>query len=654
MRIPRWNLVCLALLALAGCGGGERESASGGEPVRVIRHENWDDFVAAKGGRGARRQVVVIGLDAAPWHYVDRLIAEGRMPNLARVLREGARATLRSVEPAVTPPAWTAMFSGYTPVHAGVYSFGYWNDETNTFRGANGNDVVVPFVWEAASRAGLEVAIANVPMTYPVREVSGIMVSGMMTPVDILPPLRVQTLRVPERLYRDAPGAPDYSPPVRGAAGDSLTGFLWRFHDTIDDGQRRYDTVALRVLAHDGAGTRELAFHVGAAGAYTPWIPVRARVDGQVADAWTRAFLDATPDGEFTFRLSRTVPPLTAHYTDPPALADELERRFGFYLPSKYLDAEVTPQITRDMAGAARFFYDYGDWDLYTFVITETDKIHHYAGFGPLADEVYAACDSLIGEIMARMPEDAVLVIASDHGSKKFTVGVDLNQAFEQMGLLQFDRPRRVDYAHTLVFHNISQIYFNRELITKEALTERGIDPGDDPVEALKDHVTRALADLRGPDGTPRPVTVTRPPADAAGQAPELLVRGTYDDYAVIFWNLDHGRDAPVVELDELEGMWHQRDGILAMWGGPVRRGEDIGTWDIADVAPTLLYLLGLPVAPDMDGKLITGAFEPAFLRDTPLHINNGYRDIPRAAVTRDDRKDEDLEKQLRSLGYIR
>jgi len=39
----------------------------------------------------------LLGLDGASWNVLDRLLAVGAMPNLARLCREGARATLSSV-----------------------------------------------------------------------------------------------------------------------------------------------------------------------------------------------------------------------------------------------------------------------------------------------------------------------------------------------------------------------------------------------------------------------------------------------------------------------------------------------------------------------------------------------------------------------------
>jgi len=641
----------------AGCGeGGGGEP---GQPAEVVRYTSWEAFTQARvrEGAGARRQVVVIGLDAAPWHYVDRLIAEGRMPNLARILREGARATLRSVETQVTPPAWTALFTGYRPERSGVYSFGYWDPASEDFPSANGDDVEVPFVWEAASRAGLEVAVANVPMTYPVRPVNGIMVSGMMTEVEILLPLETTAFKPPADWFRRAPSVRNFSPPLSGSVADSLTAFLWVFHDTTDDGARRYDTAALRVLSREGGrAPRELAFHVGPTASYTPWLPVRCRHEGVVVDGWVRAYLDMLEGGRYRFTLSRTVLPIAVPYTHPPELANELGDRFGFYLPSKFLDTDITPQLTRDMAGYASFFYDYGDWDLYAFVFTQTDNIHHFAGFSDKAAEVYAICDSLIGAIMARMPEDGVLVVASDHGSKAYDVGIDLNRVFEGMGLLACHEPGRIDYAHTLVFHNLWEVFLNRKTVTREALAARGIDvpPGVDPVETLTDHVQRALAELRAPDGTPFPIETSRPPVDAANRAPDLIVHGAGDGYCVRFWSLLAPDREPFVRLEGRQRFWHQRDGILALWGGPVRRGVDIGAREIADVAPTILYLLGLPVAPDMHGRVIADAFEARFTRETPLCVNDGYLDLPRAPVARDRGERESLEKKLRSLGYIR
>jgi len=59
-------------------------------------------------------------------------------------------------------------------------------------------------------------------------------------------------------------------------------------------------------------------------------------------------------------------------------------------------------------------------------------------------------------------------------------------------------------------------------------------------------------------------------------------------------------------------------DGFLLAYGGPMRSGRArLGS--IVDVAPTVLYLLGLPIARDMDGVARTDLFKPAFTATRPI-----------------------------------
>jgi hypothetical protein len=59
-------------------------------------------------------------------------------------------------------------------------------------------------------------------------------------------------------------------------------------------------------------------------------------------------------------------------------------------------------------------------------------------------------------------------------------------------------------------------------------------------------------------------------------------------------------------------------DGFLLAYGAPMRSGRArLGS--IVDVAPTVLYLLGLPIARDMDGIARTDLFKPAFTATRPI-----------------------------------
>ena len=71
-------------------------------------------------------------------------------------------------------------------------------------------------------------------------------------------------------------------------------------------------------------------------------------------------------------------------------------------------------------------------------------------------------------------------------------------------------------------------------------------------------------------------------------------------------------------------------DGVLLLRGDGVRRGAFVAEAAIEDVAPTLLYGLGLPVGRDLDGRVLTGAFEPAFLAAHPLGFVPSYETLSR------------------------
>lgn len=59
-------------------------------------------------------------------------------------------------------------------------------------------------------------------------------------------------------------------------------------------------------------------------------------------------------------------------------------------------------------------------------------------------------------------------------------------------------------------------------------------------------------------------------------------------------------------------------DGFLLAWGRSVRRGR-LPLGAITDIAPTVLYLLGLPIGRDMDGHARTDFFVPALTQRRPI-----------------------------------
>jgi hypothetical protein len=83
-----------------------------------------------------------------------------------------------------------------------------------------------------------------------------------------------------------------------------------------------------------------------------------------------------------------------------------------------------------------------------------------------------------------------------------------------------------------------------------------------------------------------------------------------------------HGIESP-------EG--HQ--GVLILWGPGVREGASLRGVDVFDVAPTLAWLLRLPVAENLPGEVLTRAFEPAWIAEHPVRRVASWKSAPAAPL---------------------
>ena len=63
-------------------------------------------------------------------------------------------------------------------------------------------------------------------------------------------------------------------------------------------------------------------------------------------------------------------------------------------------------------------------------------------------------------------------------------------------------------------------------------------------------------------------------------------------------------------------------DGVLLIYGRDVAPGRRFRDRELTDMVPTLLYLVGLPVAQYMDGEVMVDAVDPRFLGTHPLVVD--------------------------------
>ena len=72
-------------------------------------------------------------------------------------------------------------------------------------------------------------------------------------------------------------------------------------------------------------------------------------------------------------------------------------------------------------------------------------------------------------------------------------------------------------------------------------------------------------------------------------------------------------------------------DGMLILTGRGIEAGKFLSAAELADVLPTLLYALGLPIARDLDGRVLTEAFSSGFLARQPLTFVPSYETLDEA-----------------------
>lgn len=69
-------------------------------------------------------------------------------------------------------------------------------------------------------------------------------------------------------------------------------------------------------------------------------------------------------------------------------------------------------------------------------------------------------------------------------------------------------------------------------------------------------------------------------------------------------------------------------DGLLILNGPGIASGKRLQGAFVADITPTLLYLMGLPLGRDMDGRLLTDILEDELMKSQPVTFISSYRNF--------------------------
>ena len=123
------------------------------------------------------RRVVVLGLDGMPSTLLTKLFSKGKMGNLKSIIELEGIKELKPVYPVISSVEWTSYATGTHPGKHGI--FGFVERHTNPFGIyiPTSKERKVKPIWQVLSQQNKKVTVINLPITYPVEEVNGKMIS---------------------------------------------------------------------------------------------------------------------------------------------------------------------------------------------------------------------------------------------------------------------------------------------------------------------------------------------------------------------------------------------------------------------------------------------------------------------------------------------
>ncbi|MBM3307500.1 MAG: alkaline phosphatase family protein [Candidatus Eisenbacteria bacterium] len=306
----------------------------------------------SRSGTPVERRVIVVGIDALDWGVTQRLMQEGKLPNLSRIAQSGVSCPLRTLEPfEKSPVIWTTIATGKHPENHGIRDALAPDGKslmTSNVRTAR-------TLWDILGEHGFSVGVVGWYVTWPAEPVNGYLVSDYFcfVPRDGRP--------FPERLVYP----------------DALLAEIDSLRVVADDVP---DALVRRLADPDRALTEREATRLPLAERF-PEMRALSELPTELRKLRDHAAGDETYLG-VSRHLMRTHP----------------TRFFAVYL--RGLDS-----ISHTFWAAAHPA-DAG------FAVSRTERLV----FGETVERYYRRADEMLGELLADFGNDATVLVCSDHG----------------------------------------------------------------------------------------------------------------------------------------------------------------------------------------------------------------------------------------------
>jgi len=606
------------------------------------------------------KKIIFLGLDGLDSRLTERMMAEGKLPNLASLAAEGSYRRLRTTFPALSPVAWSTFATGVSPARHNIFDFLDRSLKTyqprlssarvgrpkrvlrlGRFRIPLSRPVLElrrksqPF-WTILGKLGIGSTILRVPITFPPEKFDGKMLSAMATPdlKGTQGSFSLFTTRIEKASYENGSRYPlrraaeDFEGEIEGPADMCVEGSpILRIPFRM---LRRGSAFELRI---EGSQCKLEP------GVYTSWQHLNFRTAIGVKVSGTARFLLTETEPECSVYMSPiNIDPEhpALPISHPPYYAKYLANLLGSFatvgmaedtwaLNEGVIDEDAfLDQAYSIFEEREAMFLDALESTrrgVVACVFDTSDRIQHmfYRHMGAsdrhanVIEEMYRRMDALVAKARTFVDSGTALFVLSDHGFCAFRRGVNINSWLRDNGYLYLQNGGResasffegVDWSRTRAYAlGLSGFYLNIQ--DREA---RGVVRSGREAEELKHEIAAKLSALRDADGATPIRTVYETASLYRGPyleaAPDFIVG--YNEGYRCSWESAVGKITAEVLADNPKA-WsgdHCVDPVLVPGVLFSNRKIDAADPGIEDLAPTALNLFGVEPPAWMEGKAL-------------------------------------------------
>ncbi len=459
--------------------------------------------------RPVTRQIVVLGFDGADPHLASKWIAEGKLPNLARLQREGTFKPLGTTNPPESPVAWASFATGLNPGGTGIYDFLKRDPQSYLPEISLVSRARPKFLWglipikppkvtnlrygvpfyKAAADAGYKTTVIRMPLEFPPTNLPG----GKLWAGLGVPDLRgtwgtffyfgsdlttwdVGDTEFGGKLVRLTPDGGHASASIEGPIDPTRAEYA-RLSIPIDfktSSDSRAVTISLQGQS-ETVGDRH----------WSGWFHARFRVTPFLTLSSICRFyvLESAPDLRVYMSPLNIDPEHPAlPISSPPGFTAELAKKHGLMKTLGWW--HDTWALNEERIGEGVFLEDcWGTMQqereilldelksdpgsLTVAVFTATDSVSHMfwrltdpesprydkalaAKYGDAIELTYERMDAIVGDVLDTMKPGGTLIIVSDHGFHSWRKGFNTNTWLVQNGFMTLENPGAQEKQYNL------------------------------------------------------------------------------------------------------------------------------------------------------------------------------------------------------------